>query len=155
MSQAWTNIWVTFTHTTLQIKGHVLLDVSRTKTVNLYNASTGYIQTNTHAIIHMREQDHGSPINPSDGDWNSLWQQHLISPLYWTVGYPSLSQHQLVSSSSTTLNICLGLTPRGLTGTYSTTPFILGAFPGEFFFLITGYFSLLFSVLYLDHVFWH
>lgn len=71
-------------------------------------------------------EDHGSPRIAI------LYNSNISSHLY-TFGHPCFSQHQLVSSSSTTLNICLGLSPRVLTGTYSTTPFILGAFPGEFF----------------------
>lgn len=74
-------------------------------------------------------EDHGSPSNLGI---EILYDRNISSHLY-TFGHPCFSQHQLVSSSSTTLNICLGLCPRVLTGTYSTTPFILGAFPGEFF----------------------
>ncbi len=42
-----------------------------------------------HAIIHMGfAENHWSPRNPSAGDRNPLWQEHLLSPLYICSSFP-------------------------------------------------------------------
>lgn len=49
-------------------------------------------QRTTHAFIHMGFAEyHGSPSDPSAEDWNPLWQQHLLSPLYVCSSFPFLT----------------------------------------------------------------